>query len=232
MEKIEIQAKTRPAISPKHIRKEGFIPAIVYGHNIPTTTLAVQYGPFEKVFKKAGESTLVNLVIDGGSARNVIIHDVQRHYLTSRYQHIDFLEVSMTEKMTATVPLEFVGVSKAVKENGGTMVHVVSELEVECLPSDLPSHIEVDISSLNTFDDSIRVSDLKIPSGVVVLTDMEETVVKVDAPRDVEAELATPVVEDVSKVEGAAETKPEDAGAEKGGAKDAKETPKESKGKE
>lgn len=209
MEKIEIQAKTRPNISPKHIRKEGFIPAIVYGHNIPTVSLAVQYGPFEKTFKKNGESTILSLVIDGKSSRNVIIHDVQRHFLTSRYQHIDFLEVSMTETMTATVPLEFVGVSKAVKENGGTMVHVLSEVEVECLPANLPSHIEVDVSGLNTFEDSIRVGDIKVPTGVKIMTDGEETVVKVDAPRDVEAELATPVVEDVSKVEGAAEAKPE-----------------------
>lgn len=216
MEKIEIQAKTRPNALIKHIRNDGFIPAIVYGHNIPTVNLAVQYGPFEKAFKKAGESTLVNLVIDGKASRNVIIHDVQRHYLNSRYQHIDFLEVSMTEKMTATVPLEFVGVSKAVKENGGTMVHVLSEVEVECLPADLPSHIEVSIDALNTFEDSIRVSDLKVPAKVTILTDADETVAKVDEPRDLEAELAVPVVEDVSKVEGAAETKPEgEAEAEK-----------------
>jgi large subunit ribosomal protein L25 len=219
MEKIEIQAKTRPNISPKHIRKDGFIPAIVYGHNIPTVNLAVQYGPFEKTFKKNGESTILSLVIDGKTARNVIIHDVQRNYLTSRYDHIDFLEVSMTETMTATVPLEFIGVSKAVKENGGTMVHVLSEVEVECLPANLPSHIEVDVSGLNTFDDSIRVSDINVPSGVKIMTDAEETIAKVDAPRDVEAELATPVVEDVSKVEGAAEAKPAE-GAEKADSKE------------
>jgi large subunit ribosomal protein L25 len=215
MEQIEIQAKTRPNVSPKHIRKDGFIPAIVYGHNILTVTLAVQYGPFEKTFKKNGESTILSLVIDGKASRNVIIQDVQRHYLTSRYEHIDFLEVSMTETMTATVPLEFVGISKAVKENGGTMVHVLSEVEVECLPSNLPSHIEVDISSLETFDDSVRVSDIKVPAGVTITTDPEETIAKVDAPRDVEAELATPVVEDVSKVEGAAEAKPTEGEAEK-----------------
>lgn len=227
MEKIDIQAKTRQKESPAKTRNSGFIPAIVYGHNIPTVELAVQYGPFEKAFRKAGESTIVNLDIDGKPARNVIIKEVQRHYLTGKYQHIDFHEISMTEKMTASVPIELVGVSKAVKENGGILVQVLSEIEVECLPADLPNHIEIDISSLNDFGDAIRVSDIKPINGVEILSGAEETIVKADIPRNLEAELAAPVVEDVSKVEGAAENKPEDATSDDGKAegKAAKEEP-------
>jgi large subunit ribosomal protein L25 len=213
MEKIEIQAKTRQKESPAKTRSSGFIPAVVYGHNIPTEELAVQYGPFEKAFRKAGESTIVNLDVDGKPARNVIIKEVQRHYLTGKYQHIDFHEISMTEKMTASVPLELVGISKAIKESGGILVQVIDEVEVECLPADLPNHIEVDISTLNEFGDAIRVSDLKPIKGVEILTESEGTIVKADAPREVEAELDTPVVEDVSKVEGAAENKPEEGAA-------------------
>lgn len=211
-EKITIEAKKRAVQSPNKTRSEGLIPAVIYGHNIPSTSLSVPYQLFEKAFRKAGESTIVTLDIEG-QPHNVIIQDVQRHYLNNKYQHVDFYEVSMTEKMTATVPLEFVGVAKAVKESGGTMVHVLSEVEVECLPGDLPNHIEVDISVLNTFDDSIHVADLKVAKGVTILAEPEEMVAKVDAPRDVEAELAVPIVEDISKVEGAAEVKPEDAAA-------------------
>ena len=205
MEKIELKADPRTAASPEHIRAEGFIPAVVYGHNIKTESFMVRYADFEKAFKKAGESTLVNLVVDG-KAKNVIVQDVQRHYLTGKYQHVDFYEVSMTEKMKAKVPLVFVGVSKAVKENGGVFVAVMDEVEVECLPADLIHNIEVDISVLQTFADNIHVRDLKVGDKVKILSGEDETVAKVEAPRDVEKELATPVVEDISKVEGAAET--------------------------
>ncbi|TSC65193.1 MAG: large subunit ribosomal protein L25 [Candidatus Doudnabacteria bacterium Gr01-1014_77] len=208
MEKIELQAQARPETPVEKLRKQGFMPAVVYGHNKKTEHLALLLSAFEKVFRKAGESTLINLVIDG-QPRNVIIHDTQRHYLTGKFEHADFYEVSMTEKLKATVALEFVGVSKAVKENGGILVTVLDEVEVECLPADLPHNIVVDISVLNAFEDSVHVSDLKVDSKVQILTDKDDVVVKVSPPRTVEVDLSAPVVEDVSKVEGAAEAKPE-----------------------
>lgn len=212
-EKIDLEAAARPAFSPQKLRKEGMIPAIVYGHGKSTEHLAVSYSLFDKAFRKAGESTLINLVSEGKS-KNVIIQDVQRHYLTGKYIHVDFYEVSMTEKMHATVQLEFVGVSDAVKASSGTLVTVLHEVEVECLPADLPHNIEVDISVLKTFEDAIHVKDLKVSDKVEILTPHEEIVAKVNPPRDVEAELAAPIVEDVSKVEGAAEDKPEAAESE------------------
>ncbi|GAC1413326.1 MAG: 50S ribosomal protein L25 [Candidatus Doudnabacteria bacterium] len=213
MDKIELEALPRPAYSVEKLRKEGSMPAIIYGHGKPTEHLAVSFSAFDKAFRKAGESTLINLKV-GGKAKNVIIQDVQRHYLTGKFIHADFYEVSMTEKMTATVQLEFVGVSQAVKASGGTLVTVLHEVEVECLPADLPHNFVVDISGLNTFEDSIHVKDIPSSDKVTILTDAEEMVAKVNPPRDVEAELSAPVVEDISKVEGAAETKP-DAEADK-----------------
>jgi len=212
MDKIEIKASVRSASLPKQIRKAGKIPAIVYGHHAKTEHLEVSYPEFERVFRKAGESTLIHLNVEGEKPKNVIIQDAQKHYLSGKYIHVDFYEVSMTEKMKAHVPLEFIGVSKAVKENGGVLVTVLSEVEVECLPADLPHNIEVDISALNTFQDTIHVKDLNVSDKVKILAEESETVAKVSPPRDVEAELATPVVEDVSKVEGAAEVKPEAEG--------------------
>lgn len=213
MEKIQLEALPRPAYSVEKLRKEGSIPAIIYGHGKKTEHLAVSFSAFDKAFRKAGESTLIDLKVDGKS-KNVIIQDVQRHYLTGKYIHADFYEVSMTEKMTASVPLEFVGVSQAVKASGGTLVTVLHEVEVECLPADLPHNFVVDISGLNTFEDSIHVKDIKAGDKVTILTDHEEMVAKVNPPRDVEAELSAPVVEDVSKVEGAAEDKPSDEAAD------------------
>ncbi len=213
MEKLSLEASLRPAYTAAKLRAEGFIPAIVYGQHKATEHLAVAYPLFEKTFRKAGESTLINLMVDG-KAKNVIVQDVQRHYLTGKYIHADFYEVSMTEKMTATVALEFTGVSEAVKALSGTLVTNLHEIQVECLPADLPHNIVVDISSLKTFEDSIKVEDLKVDSKVQILTPAEETIAKVTPPRDVEAELAAPIVEDVSKVEGAAEDKPEAEGAE------------------
>ena len=207
MDKIALNAQPRPAGDPTKMRKQNLIPAIVYGHNVPTEHLALAYPEFEKVFRKAGESTLVELVTNG-QARNVIIQDTQRHYLTNKFLHVDFYAVSMTEKLKATVALEFIGSSPAVKE-GNVLVTVISEIEVECLPADLPHNIEVDISVLDKVDASIHVRDLKIDGKVEVLTDLDEVVAKINAPRDVEAELAQPIVEDVSQVEGAAENKPE-----------------------
>jgi large subunit ribosomal protein L25 len=213
MEKLELKAKVRSAESPSGLRKSGLIPAIVYGHNIKTEHLEVPYSDFEKIFRKAGESTLITLSVEGAKPKNVIVQDAQKHYLNGKFLHVDFYEVSMTEKMKAHVPLEFIGISKAVKESAGVLVQVINEIEVECLPADLPHSIEVDISVLNTFSDTVHVRDLKVPNAVKILADAGETVAKVAPPRDVEAELATPVVEDISKVEGAAEVKPEDAAA-------------------
>jgi large subunit ribosomal protein L25 len=196
----------------------------LYGHKIETQSLTVNQSEFEKVLKKAGESTIIELENEDGKNYPVLIHDVQYHVLTSLPIHADFFAVNMLEKLKATVVLEFIGEAKAVKSGGGVLVKSMNEVEVECLPNDLPHNIEVDISKLETFADSIHVKDLKVPAKVQILSNPEEIVAKVQAPRDVEAELSTPVVEDISKVEGAAEDKPV---AAKEGEKKEKEPKKE-----
>jgi large subunit ribosomal protein L25 len=208
MEKIDLTAAPRQSGTAQKVRRAGMIPAVIYGSGAKTEHLEVPVPEFERVFRKAGESTLVTLNIAGEQPRTVIIHDTQRHYLTNKFQHIDFFEVNLLEKMTAKVPLVFSGTSLAVKANGGSLVTVIDEVEVECLPADLPHEIQVDISVLNSFSDSILVKDLKVPANVTVTNDAEETVAKVNAPRVVEAELSAPVVEDVSAVEVEKKEKP------------------------
>jgi large subunit ribosomal protein L25 len=214
MEKIELQAQARTADNPTKLRNQGLIPAVIYGHKVETQVLTVPYPEFEKVFRKAGESSIITLNIDG-KPQNVLIQDVQRHYLNGRYQHVDFYAVSMTEKLRATVPLEFVGVSKAVKENAGILLEQLKEVEVECLPADLPQHIEVDISPLVTFEDTIYVRDLKVSDKVTIMAELDAVVVKADPPRDVEKELSESMVGDVSQVEGVADKEKEEKTEEK-----------------
>lgn len=213
MDKLQIKAQVRDVKNskPGKLRKQGLLPAVLYGHKVQNTALTINAREFDKILRKAGESTIVELITDDGKTHPVLIHEVQYHYLTSAPTHADFYEVSMTEKLKAKVALEFTGESQAVKAMGGVLVKVLSEVEVECLPVDLPHNIEVSIEPLKTLTDSIHVKDIKVPAKVKILTNGDEMLVKVQPPRDVEAELAAPVVEDVSKVEGAAEIKPEAA---------------------
>jgi len=210
MDKIQLKAQIRDPkqFTPKKVRKAGNIPAVLYGHKIATISLSVNRSEFEKALKKSGESTIIELVTDDGKIHPVLIHEVQNHFLTAQPIHVDFYEVSMTEKLKADVVLEFVGEAKAVKELGGILVKNLSSVHVQCLPVNLPHNIPVDLSALQTFNDSIHVRDIKVPSGVEILTPGEEMVAKVQQPRNVEEELAQAPVEDISAVEGAAETKP------------------------
>jgi large subunit ribosomal protein L25 len=213
MAQITINA-TKRAVSGKAVgklRKDGKIPAVLYGHKVTAQNLELSAIEFMKAFRQAGESTIVTLAVDGQNTP-VLIHDVQNHYLTEQPIHIDFYAVNMTEKLTATVPIHFIGESQAVKALGGILMKNLSEVEVECLPSDLPSHLEVDISVLNTFEDAIRVSDLKTSAKVEVKAAPEELIVQVTPPRS-EEELKgldeKPVDVDVTAVEGV--VKPTDA---------------------
>lgn len=210
MDKLQIKATVRDLSKekPEKLRRVGKLPAVLYGHKVQNVSLTVDAKEFDKILKKAGESTIVEVVTEDGKSHSVLIHDVQNHYLTSIPTHVDFYEVSMTEKLKATVSLEFVGESLAVKSLGGVLVKILNEVEVECLPADLPHNIVVNVEVLKTLQDTIHVKDLSVPAKVKVVTDANEMIVKVQPPRDVEAELSTPVVEDVSKVEGAAEEKP------------------------
>src|SRR4051812_42268823 len=174
MEKFQIEAQVRDpqAINSKKLDQQGLIPAELYGHGIANLHLSINKNAFEKMLRKAGESTIVEIKTPDG-LHNVLIHEVQKHYLNSTPIHVDFYEVKMTEKLTATVALEFEGESDAVKVLGGTLVKVLSEVEVECLPADLPHNIPVDISVLKTFEDSIIVKDLKVSDKVEIKTDLD-----------------------------------------------------------
>jgi large subunit ribosomal protein L25 len=222
MQKIQLNAKSRDLKEQNQVlRKQGTIPAVLYGHNVKNQNLSVNAVEFEKALKLAGESTIVDLVVDG-KTHPVLIQDVQLDNLSYRPMHADFYQVSMTEKLKANVVIEFVGESPAVKTLGGVLFKQLSEIQVECLPADLPHNVVVDISSLKTFADAIYVKDLKFSDKVKVLSSEEEVVAKVQPPRDVEKELAPAVTDEKAAVEAvvaATDAEKQKAAAEKEEAK-------------
>lgn len=202
-------------------RQAGMIPAVMYGHGSAPRMFWVKYLDFSKLYAAAGESSIVSLVTGQGQPANVIVNDVQADPLTGRFSHIDFFQVRMDEKLETHVPLEFVGESPAVRESGGILVKTLEEVEISCLPNDLPHSIAVDISVMQTFEHQIKVKDLALPAGVAMLTEADTTVALVEAPRT-EAEMAAldeKVEGDVTKVEGVVKETPAAEGAAPAAAK-------------
>ena len=173
-----------------------FMPGVIYGNGITSQSLKVRKVEFDKIFATAGESNLIDLTLDGKSIK-VLVKDIQRDPLSHTLTHVDFYQVNMKENVITEIPLNFIGESKAVKELGGTLNKDLDAVEVECLPSDLVDHIDVDLSLLTSFDDAIRISDLKLPKGLVATANPEEMVASVREPKIVEEEpvAAEPVKE-------------------------------------
>lgn len=201
---LKLNAKIRTLLGKKvsDLRQEGKIPAVIYGHGIDNVNLEMDYNTFDKIYQEAGESTIIELEIDG-KANNVIIADVQFNPVSGQYAHIDFHKVKMDEAITAPVEIKLVGESKAEKELGGVLIHNISEVEIKCLPGDLISEIEVDVSSLNTFDDVISIADLKVSDKVEIIGHEDTDVVAtVSEPKqEVEEEVVTPEGEAADKSE-------------------------------
>jgi len=210
---ITLLASKRDAFpSVELARKAGSIPAVFYGSHKVTTSIFVSQVLFEKTLKEAGESTLITIDI-GTEKVSALIHDVQYDPVTDRVIHADFYAVDANEKLEVGVKLEFVGVSEAVKSLGGTLVKVTHELEVECLPKDLPHEIIVDISKLDTLDSVITVADLPLPNGVVAKANPEEVIASIAVGK--EEDLSAPVVAlDVDAIEVEKKGKKEDDAAD------------------
>jgi len=189
---LALLAKKRSELGKKveQIRDDGFVPAVVYGGDAANEYIALAYNEFEKVYRDAGESSLVVLTIDAGAPVKTLIHEVQYSPLTNRIIHVDFFRVTMTEKLTTDVEIAFVGESKAVKELGAILVKNISEVEVRCFPDDLVSEITVDVSSLSNLEDSIKISDIQLPKGIEILHHEEDDIVVIATPPVTEEELA------------------------------------------
>ena len=203
------------------LRRAGAIPAELYGHGIPNVHLSVAAKEFAKIFKAAGMNTVVTLVGAGtGAAAKTktpaLIYDVVRDPLTGEFDHIDFYQVKMDEKIEAKVPLTFIGEAPAVREKGAVLNKSMSEIEVEAFPQDLPHSLEVDLSILTEIDQSIYVRDIKAPKGVKVLVDEATAVATATPPAPKEEEEPAEPAVDVSAVKVETEEKKAERQAEKG----------------
>lgn len=198
---MELVAQLREVLGKKvkNLRQQGLIPAELYGHNAQNIHLAISLKNFTKVFKEAGTSAIVNLLV-GKEKYPVLIYDYQKDYLTGDFIHVDFYEVRMDEKIQAKVPLEFIGEPPAVKEKGGILNKSMFEIEVEALPTNLPSHLTVNLNYLTDLDQSIYVKDLEVPPGVEILID-PETVIATITREEKEEKEGAPIDISAIKVE-------------------------------
>lgn len=195
--------------SVKKLRREGMLPANVYGKDLKSIAIQVDTKTFENLFKTVGETGLIDLQIDG-KGHPVLVKNLQLEYPLKTPLHVDFYQVNLKEKVKSAVPLEFVGEAQAVASNIGVLLHQINDIEVEALPAELPEKIEVNIEPLAAVGDQITVSQLPVPNGVTILTDAEQIVVKIAEPVVEEPEEETPVDEG----EGSTEETPASDGEE------------------
>ncbi|MFH2013722.1 MAG: 50S ribosomal protein L25 [Patescibacteria group bacterium] len=179
---ISLNAKIREKENVKTLREKGLIPAVVYGRGQKNISLYLDYQEFKKALEIAGESTIIKLKVND-EIKNVLIYDVAKDPITDKFIHIDFYQVRMDEIITAEVRLAFEGESSAVKTLEGILIKTMNEVEVEALPGDLPHELKIDLSILETFDDHIKIKDIKLPEGVKIKLDPEDVVASVAPPR-------------------------------------------------
>jgi len=195
---MKLAAKTRNSKEDlEKLRKGGSIPAVFYGKKTPSTSITVSQVEFMKTWKSAGESTVVTLTgLD--TDVDALIHDVDFDPVTGVPRHADFYVFDKNLKIEISVPVEFVGVSSAVKELGGVLVKVLHEIKIEALPSNLPHQLEVDIAGITEIGGQLTAGDIKLPAGVSLVENAEEVVVLVSLPKE---EVETDVVVDLSAIE-------------------------------
>ena len=179
----------------RKLRADGRVPAVLYGHGVESTPLSVDSKDlFHILHTKAGANVLVDLVVDG-SEHLAIAREIQQDHIRGMFVHVDFVAVSRDQKITIGVPVRVVGESPGIKA-GGVLEHHLWEVQVECLPTNVPDAIEVDISVLEEIGTSLKVADLVAPDGVTILTNLDESVVAVQQPQaPVEVEEAAEGVE-------------------------------------
>lgn len=194
----------RPTLAAEHrdltgkkvarLRKQGRLPAVVFGHGLASANVSLDAHDFELLRRRIGANALVDLSVDGKKAKPVLIYGVEVHPVTRRPLHADLFLVRMTEELTVDVPVDLTGVSAAVDMHGGTLVREMETVKVRALPDHLPQRFELSIEPLVDFESRIHVRDLAIPAGVTLVSDPDETVAHVLAPR-VEEEIAAPAAE-------------------------------------
>ena len=209
MEKYILKAENRVSFGKKNaeLRAKSFVPAVVYGKHVESFPISVQKEEFNRVFKKAGETSIIELDIDG-KKHNVLVKQIQRTPDFLETHHVEFLAVNIKEVVKATVEIEIVGENDLIKA-GGVASKRLNEIEIESLPTKIPHVIEVDISVIKEYGETIRVKDLKLDSSIKILTDGEISIVTLEEAKEEVEEVVSEV-----KVE-TTETKEKEGGLKK-----------------
>ncbi len=199
---LTVEKRTVTGRKVKTLRKQGIVPANVFGKKKTSIAVQADQKAFAAVFKEAGETGIIDLHI-GSEVKPALIQNVQVHPVTHAILHADLRQIDLKEKIKASVPLEISGTPLAAAQNIGVLLELLDEIEVEALPTELPEKITVDVTNLAQVDQTIKVGDLTIPSSVVVLTDKELEVVKIGPLVTKEAQEEAKA-EEVAKAEAAA----------------------------
>ncbi len=200
MKRLSLKVEERKVLGKKvkKLRREGLLPANIYGKDLKSQAVQVLQKDFDKAFKEVGETQVLDVTLDAIS-HPVLIKNVQLEPRTGSFLHADFYKVDLKAKIKAMIPLEATGEAKAVADKIGLLLQTLSEVEVEALPTELPEKIEVDVAPLSQLDQQITVADLKLPTGVEILTDSGQVIFKI-------GELVTKEAEELAKQEEAAAT--------------------------
>jgi large subunit ribosomal protein L25 len=198
---LAIQRREKMGKAVKYLRRDGMIPANIYGHMEASLAVQLNAADFDTLRRAHKATGIIALRMDGAAPQTALVRHVQRHPVTGKIQHIDFFRVSLTERIELKVALRFTGEAPAVKSAGGVLLHLLDALEVECMAQDIIDSIEVDVSSLAEIDATIYAKDLQLPANYKLITDAEEPVAKVAATR---AEVVEKAAEEAAPAEAAA----------------------------
>ncbi len=181
MEDLQLKATHRNVLGKKtrFLRRQGITPTHLYGHNVKSLTLQCDTGELLSLIAHAGKTRLLNLEVDGEKPKSVFVREVQRDAITMELIHVDFLEVKRTEKISVDVPIVLVGEAPAMKFKGRMIVHGINSLSIECLPSNVPPQIEIDITQLEEVEQAVHVKDIILDPEITVHADPEQLVVKI-----------------------------------------------------
>lgn len=181
MEDLRLKATHRMVLRKKtrFLRRQGITPAHLYGHNVKSLALQCGTDELANLIAHAGKTRLVNLEVDGEKAKSVFVREIQRDAITRELLHVDFYQVSRTQKIAVDVPIVLVGEAPALKFKGRMLVHGITSLSVECLPTNVPPQIEIDVTQLEEVEQAVHVKDIALDPEITVHEDPEQLVVKI-----------------------------------------------------
>lgn len=185
---LNIQKRDILGSKVKQLRKQGVIPGVIFGKGVTSQPISVKSTSFQKIFKEAGETNIIYLKVDGEQKeRPTLVSSYSMSPVANDFVDINFHQVDLNEKVTANVPLEMVGESETIKSGLAILSQSLHEIEVECLPTEIPEKIEIDLSKLVSVGDNIKVSDIAISKDVEIKTDMESLIVSLSEPQKEES---------------------------------------------